>query len=42
MSDKVTSGHLLGSTAHWTAAVRAREHRREDHLFDDPWAAALA
>jgi methyltransferase (TIGR00027 family) len=32
----------LASTAHWTAAVRAREHTRPDRLIDDPWAAALA
>ena len=36
------SDHLLASTAHWTAAVRAQESAREDRLFDDPWAAALA
>lgn len=29
-------------TAHWTAAVRADETSREDGLFEDPWAAALA
>jgi methyltransferase (TIGR00027 family) len=32
----------LTSTARWTAAVRAHESRREDRLFHDPWAAALA
>jgi methyltransferase (TIGR00027 family) len=32
----------LASTACWTAAVRARESAREDRLFHDPWAAALA
>ena len=32
----------LGTTAFWTAAVRAREQAREDRLFDDPWAAELA
>jgi methyltransferase (TIGR00027 family) len=32
----------LGATAHWTAAARAHESLREDHLFNDPWAAALA
>jgi methyltransferase (TIGR00027 family) len=42
MADKLTSGQLLGSTARWTAGVRAGEHAREDRLFDDPWAAALA
>lgn len=36
------SDHLLASTARWTAAVRAQENAREDRLFDDPWAAALA
>ena len=35
-------GNLLGSTAGWTAAVRARETEREDALVRDPWAAALA
>jgi methyltransferase (TIGR00027 family) len=29
-------------TAWWTAAARARESRRPDRLFDDPWAAVLA
>jgi methyltransferase (TIGR00027 family) len=32
----------LGSTARWTAAVRARESGRTDRLYDDPWAEALA
>jgi methyltransferase (TIGR00027 family) len=32
----------LAATACWTAAVRARESRREDRLFHDPWAEALA
>lgn len=40
MSDGVPAD--LGMTARWTAAVRAAESRREDRLFDDPWAAALA
>lgn len=40
--EKVTPDHLLESTAHWTAAVRAKESMREDRLFNDPWAAALA
>ncbi|MFO7678915.1 MAG: SAM-dependent methyltransferase [Chloroflexota bacterium] len=40
--EKTTSEQLLGSTAYWTAAVRARENEREDALFHDPWAAALA
>ncbi len=34
--------HALGNTAFWTAAVRALEHERPDHLFSDPWAQALA
>ena len=41
MSDKGTPD-LLGSTARWTAGVRARESLRQDRLFNDPWAAALA
>ncbi len=41
MADK-TFDELLGATARWTAAVRAKESAREDHLFYDPWAAALA
>lgn len=41
MSDKSFSD-LLGSTAFWTASVRALESRRPDCLFSDPWAAALA
>lgn len=32
----------LGSTAFWTAGVRARESERADCLINDPWAAALA
>lgn len=36
------SDDLLASTARWTAAVRAQESAREDRLFDDPWAVALA
>jgi methyltransferase (TIGR00027 family) len=32
----------LGTTARWTAAVRAAESQRTDRLFDDPWAAELA
>jgi methyltransferase (TIGR00027 family) len=42
MAEKVTSNQWLGSTARWTAAVRAQERAREDCLFDDPWAGALA
>lgn len=37
-----TSHQLLGSTAYWTASVRARESEREDSLFHDPWAVDLA
>jgi methyltransferase (TIGR00027 family) len=33
---------LLGATAYWAAGVRALESAREDRLFNDPWAAALA
>jgi len=36
------SNSTLAATACWTAAVRARESRREDRLFHDPWAEALA
>lgn len=32
----------LAATAHWTAAARAGESARIDHLFDDPYAEALA
>src|SRR5512136_1063910 len=42
MLEKLTPDHLLGTTARWTAAVRANESARADRLFDDPWAAALA
>jgi len=42
MSERAASGKLLEATAFWTASVRARESAREDHLFEDPWAAALA
>lgn len=33
---------LLGATACWTTSVRALESRRQDCLFDDPWAESLA
>lgn len=33
---------VIESTARWIAAVRAHESRRDDRLFHDPWAAALA
>lgn len=42
MSGKVLAGDLLGATARWTAGVRALESEREERLFEDPWAAALA
>lgn len=42
MTDKTTHDSLLGATSRWTAGVRARESRREDRLFNDPWAASLA
>jgi methyltransferase (TIGR00027 family) len=42
MSENIPVDSLLGATAHWTAAVRAMESAREDRLFDDPWATALA
>src|SRR5690242_19263825 len=32
----------VGETARWMAAARARESRRPDRLFDDPFADALA
>lgn len=32
----------LAQTAQWTAAARARESQRPDHLFEDPLAALLA
>lgn len=36
------SDTLLGATAAWIAGVRARESKREDRLFNDPWAEVLA
>jgi methyltransferase (TIGR00027 family) len=42
MPEQNSISNLLGSTAHWTAAVRQMESAREDRLFNDPWAAALA
>ncbi len=42
MVEEASSQQLLALTASWTAAVRAGESAREDRLFDDPWAAALA
>lgn len=32
----------LARTALWTASMRAREHERDDRLFDEPLAALLA
>jgi len=40
-----TESDVVGAvarTALWTAAARAREHRRPDRLFSDPFAALLA
>ena len=42
MVDNVSSQSPLELTASWTAAARAQESEREDRLFDDPWAKALA
>ena len=42
MANTNTTGNSLGATARWTAAARAQETQREDRLFSDPWAAALA
>ncbi len=42
MSERNPSDQILGTTARWTAGVRARESLREDHLFHDRWAADLA
>jgi methyltransferase (TIGR00027 family) len=39
---EIKSNPLLGATARWTAIARALESNREDRLFSDPWAAALA
>ncbi|GAA4571541.1 class I SAM-dependent methyltransferase [Planotetraspora kaengkrachanensis] len=36
------SADIAAASAYWTAAVRARETARPDHLFRDPWASALA
>ena len=36
------AGAAVEATALWTAAVRAAERARDDRLFDDPWADALA
>jgi methyltransferase (TIGR00027 family) len=42
MAENTEVGLQIGATARWAAAVRAAESSREDRLFDDPWAAALA
>lgn len=42
MSQIGPDADLLGGTARWMAAVRARETQREDALVRDPWAAVLA
>lgn len=42
MAEKLESKLSLASTARWTASARAKESRRQDRLFNDPWAAALA
>lgn len=42
MAVNTKSDHLIGATARWAAAVRAAESGREDGLFNDPWASALA
>jgi hypothetical protein len=42
MLEKTAPSDALGSTARWTAAVRAVESAREDRLFNDPWATAQA
>ncbi len=42
MATNTEPNHRIGATALWAAAVRAAESSREDRLFDDPWAVALA
>jgi methyltransferase (TIGR00027 family) len=42
MTNKVSGEDKLGQTSHWTAAVRALESKRQDRLFNDPWADQLA
>ena len=42
MTDTSAASELLGATAYWAAGVRALESARQDRLFNDPWAAALA
>jgi len=38
----VEANYRASDTARWTAAARAKETAREDRLFDDPYADALA
>lgn len=42
MAIEIIEGAGIEATARWTAAVRAQERARDDALFIDPWAAALA
>ena len=42
MFENISSRSRLALTASWTAAARSQESAREDRLFDDPWASALA
>lgn len=42
MNQDYTASSSLAATARWTASARAQESAREDCLFYDPWAAALA
>ncbi len=42
MSEDISPRRTPAQTASWTAAVRAQESAREDALFNDPWAEALA
>jgi len=42
MVEGVAFDDPISLTARMTAAARARESRRPDRLFDDPWAGALA
>jgi len=42
MLEKEATDYSLGSTAYWTAAVRAMEHARPGRLINDPWSEALA
>jgi methyltransferase (TIGR00027 family) len=42
MPENSAANPSLAATALWTASARAFENEREDRLFHDPWAAALA